>query len=247
MWVMRGREGSFSGRGCGSSGKDLGGGLMLWREGRKKGAFSGGLGGSVGLFLARIVSRWRRVCQRDLGTRLKVWRVLDRASGSEVVGRWRGRGGASSESDEEEEESKAASMMPWPASPDVVGETAGMISPSWRGRVGTWVKRVRLFQRFMLTVSAWAVARYSPVSENARAVQGLCSRRALIKWPVGRSQTRITESMDAAMIQRTSFEKLKSLIWPKLPQSYRTVFLVSVSTTRIDMSSQLKASKSLVV
>ena len=42
------------------------------REGRKKGAFSGALGGVVGLLRWAMVSRCRRVCQRDFGTRLSV-------------------------------------------------------------------------------------------------------------------------------------------------------------------------------
>ena len=111
--------------------------------------------------------------------------------------------------------------------------------------MGTRVKRVLLFQIEMPTPSAWAVARNSPVGEKARAVQVLGRRMASMRWPVGKSQTRMMESMDAAMIQRPSFEKQKSVIWPKQPQSSLTSFLVSVSTTRMEKSSQLRAMRSL--
>jgi hypothetical protein len=57
------------------------------------------------------------------------------------------------------------------------------------------------------TPSLCAVARNSPVSENARAVQVLFNRIASIRCPVGRSHTRMTESADAAIIHRPSFEK----------------------------------------
>ncbi len=140
--------------------------------------------------------------------------------------------------------SKAAETRLWPFSPDEVGAMAGVISFSESMCVGTWVKSVRLFQILMPTLSAWAVARNSPVSEKARAVQGLSSRRALMRWPVGRSHTRMTESIEAAMIQRPSFEKQKLLIWPRYPQSSRTSFFVSVSITRIERSSQLNAIRS---
>src|SRR5947207_1802811 len=41
---------------------------------RKNGALVGACGGSIGLFRCRIVSRLRRVCQRDCGTRERVRR-----------------------------------------------------------------------------------------------------------------------------------------------------------------------------
>lgn len=132
-----------------------------------------------------------------------------------------------------------------PFSPDVVGAMASTISSSRMRRVGTWMNSVRLFQILIPTPSACAVAKYSPVSENARAVQGLSVLRALMRWPVGKSHTRMTESMDAAMIQRPSFEKQKSLTWAMQPQSSRTSFFVSVSTTRIDRSSQQRPISSL--
>lgn len=43
-----------------------------FRDGRKNGAFSGAFGASFGLLRARIMSKWRRVCHRDLGTKLSV-------------------------------------------------------------------------------------------------------------------------------------------------------------------------------
>lgn len=53
------------------------GGLRLRRFGtferrKEEGAFSGAFGGSLGLLRWRMASRCRRVCQRDLGTRLRV-------------------------------------------------------------------------------------------------------------------------------------------------------------------------------
>ena len=83
------------------------------REGRKKGAFSGALGGSLGLLRWRMVSRWRRVCQRLLGTRLSV--IMSSLSWSPDGTMISGSESTGSSS------SNAASMMPWLLSPDVVG------------------------------------------------------------------------------------------------------------------------------
>lgn len=141
--------------------------------------------------------------------------------------------------------SRAAAIRLCPLSPEVVGAMASTISSSRMRRVGTWMNNVRLFQILIPTPSACAVARYSPVSENARAVQGLSVLKALMRWPVGRSHTRMTESIDAAMIQRPSLEKQKSLIWAMEPQSSRASFFVSLSTTRIDRSSQQRPMSSL--
>ncbi len=124
-------------------------GLALSSEGRKKGAFSGALGGSLGLLRWRMVSRWRRVCQRDLGTRLRVWRSWLSWSVDVDVGN-AGFGISSSDASS----SKAASMRPWPPSPDEVGAMAGIISCSWICRVGTWVNNVRLFHMLMPRLSA---------------------------------------------------------------------------------------------
>src|SRR5713226_3448913 len=112
-------------------------------------------------------------------------------------------------------------------------------------RVGTWAKSVLLFQILTPTCPSQEVARNSPVPENARAVQGVSIRIASIRCPVGRSQTRTTQSFAAAIIHRPSFEKQKSLIPPLHPQNSLIVFLVTISTTRIDRSSQESAIKSL--
>ena len=56
------------------------------------------------------------------------------------------------------------------------------------------------------TLSSLAVARNSPVLENARALHGLLIRTASIKCPEGRSHTRSTEP-EAAIIHRPSLEK----------------------------------------
>ena len=88
------------------------------------------------------------------------------------------------------------------------------------------------------------VARNSPVAEKARAVHRVFVRMASMRWPVGRSHTRMMESFDAAIIHRPSFEKQKSLIPPWQPQSSLIVLFVAISTTRIDKSSQLKAIRS---
>lgn len=55
-----------------------------WRDGRKKGAFSGFLGASVGLFLWRIRSRWRRFCHLERGTRERERRSAGRVSSSDA-------------------------------------------------------------------------------------------------------------------------------------------------------------------
>lgn len=95
-------------------------------DGRKKGAFSGGLGGSFGLLRWRMVSRWRTVCQRDRGTRLRErrswlsWSVVDWVVYSFF---------SSGESDSES--SKAADIKPSPLSPEDVGAVAGVISSSF--------------------------------------------------------------------------------------------------------------------
>lgn len=125
--------------------------------------------------------------------------------------------------------SYADSISPVPPSPETVGYCTSANSDSVIARVGTWVNRARLllksknqvnhrnfigeiaqinpYQRLTPTVSVWAVARYSPVLEKAKDVQGLLTRTASIRCPVGRSHTRITLSADAAMIHRPSFEK----------------------------------------
>ena len=162
--------------GVGSVGGNL---VVVWvrEEGRKKGAFSGGLGGSLGLLRWWMVSRWRRVCQRERGTRLRErrewlnwslvgWVLYSMLSSSEELG---------------SESSKAADIKPSPLSPEDVGAMAGVISSSFIRREGTWVNNVRLFQILIPTLSAWAVARNSPVSENARAVHGLSVRIAFVR------------------------------------------------------------------
>ena len=47
-------------------------GIGFSRDGKKKGAFSGSLGASVGLLRCLMRLRWRRVCHLLLGTRLSV-------------------------------------------------------------------------------------------------------------------------------------------------------------------------------
>lgn len=179
---------------------------FCWRDGRKKGAFSGGLGASLGLLRARMTSRWRRFCQRDLGTRLSVvMRSLSWSIDGTTV--------SSSSCASTSSTSPAASMRPSPPSPEVEGASISEISLSVIWRVGACANRVRFVQMCTPTLSSCAVARYSPVLEKARAVQGLRSFMASMKWPVGRSQTRIIESDDAEIIQRPSLEKVKSMVW----------------------------------
>ena len=117
-------------------------------EGRKKGAFSGGLGGSVGLFRAAMVSRWRSVCQRLRGTRLRVVRSV--LSWSTVGARLSGRSVVGSA---EDGFSKAAVRRPSLPSPEAVGRAVVAISSSRMWRVGTWVNRARLVQMLMPTLS----------------------------------------------------------------------------------------------
>lgn len=102
-------------------------------------------------------------------------------------------------------------------------------------------------QRPIPTPFACAVARKSPVGDIVREVHVLVTRKRSMRWPVGKSHTRIMESIEAAIIHRPSPEKVKSLICPAQPQSSRITFLVSTSTTRIERSSQLNATRSLVL
>ena len=141
-------------------------GLAPSREGRKKGAFSGALGGAVGLLRAAIVSRCSSDCQRERGTRLSVVRA---AVSCAVCAE---RTSSLSASASEGSSSNAAARSPSPPSPEAVGRMAGRMSPSAMCRVGTCVNSVRLVQMAMPTLSASAVARNSPVGEKASAVQG---------------------------------------------------------------------------
>ncbi|GJC94197.1 hypothetical protein ColKHC_03023 [Colletotrichum higginsianum] len=159
-------------------------------DGRKKGAFSGALGASVGLLRCLMRSRWRSVCQRLLGTSDSV--VSSALSWSTV--------GATTVSSSPSASSslKAASSMPSPPSPDVVGPVSSAASLSDTCRVGTCVKRDLLVQ--MATPSSFSIvaARYSPVDDMASAVHAFSSRMASMRWLnslivlfVSRSTTRI--------------------------------------------------------
>ena len=96
---------------------------FCWRDGRKKGAFWGGLGASLGLLRARMTSRWRRFCQRDLGTRLS---VVMRSFNWSIDGTTVSSSSCASASST----SPAASMRPSPPSPEAVGASISEISLS---------------------------------------------------------------------------------------------------------------------
>lgn len=142
---------------------------------------------------------------------------------------------------------KAASTSPAPPSPEVAGIPTDSMAFSSRCLVEMGMNKLRLLQRLMPIPPACAVARNSPVDDMAKATHVLDTRKMSTKCAVGRSHTRTTESIEAAIIQRPSFEKMKSLTWPTHPQNSRTSFLVSRSITRIERSSHLKATSSLAL
>lgn len=92
-------------------------------------------------------------------------------------------------------------------SPDGVGASISAISSSGRHLVGMCVNRERLDHRWIPLMFSCEVARKSPVLEKAREVHLCRKRTASMRCPVGKSQVRMIESVDAAMIQRPSLEK----------------------------------------
>lgn len=136
-------------------------GMALSRAGRKKGAFSGSLGASLGLLRSLIWSRWRSVIQLLFGTRLS-----DMMSSLS----WSSDGTGAESSVSEDSSSNAPERRPCPFSPDTVGPDMDAISLSEMWREGTCLKRVMLFQMLTPTGPSHVVARNSPVAENERAV-----------------------------------------------------------------------------